>query len=228
MTRMFVGGRGGDDGGSGGNPIFSKYQKRSAKDAFIKKMKGIDDSKMTPQEKYQQNLDKKMADLRQKALYGGAANKFNMAGGGEEKKLSKSAEAFIRKLAEKQLKADEKKAMERSKVQIKAKYFTGMAGGKIDNKGRIYGANNRVIAKVNMKTGKVTNTWGTAICKYDANSPYCEHKISSYIANEAAKTQAAATAAASSNIWGSTGGSSGGMGSFYGHSDDSGNGGFWG
>jgi hypothetical protein len=234
MTRMFTGGRGGS--GDGGNPLFSKYKKRSAKDTFMKQQKGIDDSNLTPQEKYQKNLDSKMNDLRNQALLGGSKFKMSLPGteGGEERKLSKSAEAFIRALAEKKMREEQKKEKERASIKVTPKSFTGMVGGRIDGKGRIFGPDGKKIGQINLKTGKATNNWGTMICKYDPKSPYAEYKIASFIAHEyrANKGTLYGTAPAGGakggmgNFYGG-GSSGGGMGSFYGNSDG-GSGGFWG
>lgn len=235
MTRMFTGSRSGGSGG-GGNPIFSKYKKRSAKETFMKQMKGIDDSNLTPQEKYQKNLESKMSELRNQALLGGSKFKLNLPGteGGEERALSKSAEAFIKALAEKKLREEEKKEKERAGVKVVPKSFTGMVGGRIDRKGKIYGPDGRKIGQINLKTGRATNNWGTMICKYDPKSPYAEYKIASFIAHEYRPNKgtlygtAPAGGAGGGNIWGSTSGSGGGMGGFYGGNDDGGSGGFWG
>ena len=43
------------------NPLFSKYKKKSAAQVFLDKQKGIDESKLSPQEKYERILDKKLA-----------------------------------------------------------------------------------------------------------------------------------------------------------------------
>ncbi len=236
MTRMFTGSRGGS--GDGGNPIFSKYKKRSAKETFIKQMKGIDDSNLTPQEKYQKNLESKMSDLRNQALLGGSKYKMNLPGteGGEERKLSKSAEAFIKALAEKKIREEEKKEKERSNIKVVPKSFTGMVGGRIDKKGKIFGPDGRKIGQINMKTGKATNNWGTAICKYDPKSPYSEYKIASFIAHEYRPNKgtlygtapAGGSQGGMGNFYGGGSSSGGGMGGFYGGGDNKGGGGFWG
>ena len=87
MTRMFTGGRSGGEG-SNVNPLFEKYGKHSAKKTFLDKARGIDESKMTPEEKYKKTFDTKMAELKKKALQGGSKYKFALPGTNpeEEKK----------------------------------------------------------------------------------------------------------------------------------------------
>jgi hypothetical protein len=224
MTRMFTGGRSGGEG-SNVNPLFEKYGKHSAKKTFLDKARGIDESKLTPEERYKKTFDSKMAELKKKALEGGSKYKFSLPGTAqeEEKKISKTMEAFIMRAAMKKAKEEEKKAREQAQVQIKPKGYTGPYGGRIDAKGRIYGPGNQVVAKVDMKTGIVRSKSGTRICKYNPDSPYTDFKIVAHINRESNPNKA---------TWhGGTKGNSpvsgGGMGSFYGHTEDKG-GGFWG
>lgn len=234
MTRMFTGSRSSGDG-SNTNPIFDKYQKRSAKDIFMKKMRGVDDSNLSPEELYKKNLDKKINEMRNQAM-GNSKYKFVMPGteGGEERKLSKTAEAFIKRMAEKRLKEEQKKERDRQTLKVKAKAFTGMQGGRIDAKGRIYGPDQKLVGSVNLKTGKVANRWGNHICKYDPNSPYTEYLIAQYIAKEYNPNKGtlygvgmAKPTGGMGNFYGGGSSSGGGMGSFYGSSGDDKNS-FWG
>ncbi len=235
MTRMFTGGRSGGEGGSNTNPIFDKYGKRSAKQAFIDKARGVDDSKLTPEERYKKTFDKKMTELKQKALAGGSKYKFSLPGTNqeEEKKLSKTMEAFIMRAAMKKAKEEEKKQRESAQVKVKAKGFTGMYGGRIDAKGNIYGPGNKLLAKVDLKTGLVKSKSGTRICKYNPDSPYTDHAIVSFITKESNPNKATwmggttGHAGVGGGLYGPSPSSGGGMGSFYGHSDNKG-GGFWG
>jgi hypothetical protein len=220
MTRMFTGGR--EDGST--NSVFSKYSKKSAKDVFIKKMRGIDDSQLTEEERYQKIMDKKMNDLRKKAMEGGSKYSFTPPGCAApaegEKKVSKGMEAFIQRTAAKQAKEELKKELARATVKINAKYLTGQFGGAISKDGKITGPDRKIIAKINKKSGKIMSTTGVYIGKYDPNSPMSEFKIQQYIAQvyTAAKKKAEQ---AGGSVWGS------GMGNFYGNNDDKG-GGFWG
>jgi hypothetical protein len=239
MTRMFTGGRSSGDG-SNTNPIFDRYEKRSAKQTFINKSKGLSDDNLTPEEKYQKNVDKKVAELRAKALSGGSKYKFQLPGtdAGEEKKISKTMEAFIQRAAIKKAKEEQKKLEERAQVKVKAKSYTGMYGGRIDAKGRIYGPGNKLLGSVNMKTGIVKSKAGTRICKYNPTSPYTDHAIVQFIAKEcnpnkptwhggSAGHGAAMAGGSMGGFYGATPNNSSGMGSFYGNNDNKG-GGFWG
>ncbi len=257
MTRMFTGSRGDGAGGGTSNPIFDKYKKRSAKETFLNKMRGIDEAKMSEEEKYKKIFDEKLEELRQQALTGGRGSKYKFSlpgteqAEGEEKELSKSMEAFLRRMAMKKVKEQKKKDQERAQIKVKAQYFTGIQGGRIDAKGRIYGPDNRWVASVNLKTGKVMSRSGMRICKYNAKSPYTFHLIAQYIAREYGPNKGSfmggtngygtpasnamygpnSTADPNAGMGSFYGGGSapqGGMGGFYGGGDDNKGGGFWG
>jgi hypothetical protein len=169
------------------NPMFSKYKKKSAAQVFLDKKMGIDESKLTPEEKYQRILDAKINDMRLKAMQGGAGRFSMMSGaeGGEEKQLSKGMEAFVRQQAEKLAKAEHKKLMEKTVMQVKARNLPGGQGGWIDKKGNIFGPDRTVVAKINLKTGKVTALNGTYICKYKSGGNYgAESKIADFVAKK--------------------------------------------
>jgi hypothetical protein len=235
MTRNFTGARGGGDGGNV-NPIFERYGKHSAKKTFMDKARGIDDSKLTPEEKYQKTVAAKMDELKKKAMSGGSKYKFSLPGTNpnEEKKLSKNMEAFIARAAAKQAREEEKKRQQEAQVKISPKGFTGPYGGRIDAKGKIFGPGNKLLAKVNLKTGIVRSINGTRICKYNPKSPApSEHAIVQFISKECNPNKATwmgGTTGHAGSVMGSFYGNSappsGGMGSFYGHSDKGG--GFWG
>lgn len=222
MTRMFTGGRGNGET----NSIFSKYGQRSAKDVFMKKMRGIDDSQLTEEERYQKIVDKKMSDLRQKAMQGGSKYSFTPPGCAApaegEKKVSKGMEAFIQRVAAKQAKEELKKEIERSSIKINAKYLTGQFGGAIGKDGKIFGPDRKLVAKINKKSGRIMSETGVYIGKYDPNSPMSEYKIQQYIANVYTAAKRKAESSAGASVWGS------GMGSFYGGNNDDKGGGFWG
>ncbi len=237
MTRMFTGSRGGSGEGGGTNPIFDKYEKRSAKKTFMNKMRGIDDSNLTPEERYKKVFDKKVEELRAQALSGGSRYSFSMPGTEpQEKKISKGMEEFIRRIAAKKAKEEENKLRERNQVKIQPKVYMGLHGGRIDKKGRVYGPDNRWIASVNMKTGRVTSKSGMSICKYNPQSPYTDHQIVQFIAKEYNPNKPSffggsaghgAAGGGMGNFYGGGGNKGGGMGSFYGNDDNKG-GGFWG
>lgn len=262
MSRNFVGSRGGS-GGEGGNsnPIFDRYQKRSAKKMFMDKQRGIDDSQLSSEEQYKKIFDKKLDELRMQAMKGGGGGKYKFTMPGteeseeEEKPLSKRMEEFLARVARKKAKEEQQKQRERAGVNIKAKSFTGPQGGRIDRKGRIYGPNNTLLATVNLKTGQVRSKSGITLCKYKADSPITETKITQYIdqmsniggfhagAQGHGSTFGNGTSffggTAQTDLYGGGGGgggvgvgigteSGGGMAGFYGGGSDNGGGGFWG
>jgi hypothetical protein len=173
------------------NPLFSKYKKKSAAQVFLDKQKGIDESKLSPQEKYERILDKKIGEMRIKALQKGV--RFGQVGvEGEEKQLSKGMEMFVRQQAEKLAKAEHKKMMEKTAFKIKSRNLPGMQGGFIDSKGNVCGPDRKVIAKINPKTGKVTAMNGTYICKYKSGGNYAaESQIANFVAKAYHKPAAA-------------------------------------
>ena len=98
------------------------------------------------------------------------------------RKLSASAQKTIDDMINKRAK---KYAKEKSRVvKVVPKRFTGMQGGRIDNRGAIFGPDGRWIATVDKKTGKVRSRRGFVVCKYDPKSSVCEFRIASFIANE--------------------------------------------
>ncbi len=166
------------------NPLFSKYKKKSAAQVFMDKKLGIDESKLTPNEKYQRILDKKINDMRIQALQ--RTSRFGQVGAeGEEKQLSKGMEAFIRQQSEKLAKAEHKKLVEKTVMKVKKSNLPGGQGGYIDEKGNVYGPDRKVVAKINTKTGKVTASGGTYICKYKSGGSYgAECKIAAFVAKK--------------------------------------------
>lgn len=166
------------------NPLFSKYKKKSAAQVFMDKKLGIDESKLTPNEKYQRILDKKINDMRILAMQKGS--RFGQVGGdGEPKQLSKGMEAFVRQQAEKLAKVEHKKLVEKTVMKVKKSNLPGGQGGFIDEKGNVYGPDRKVVAKINVKTGKVTALGGAYICKYKSGGSYgAECKIAAFVAKK--------------------------------------------
>lgn len=239
MSRGFTGGRSTD------------APKRSAKEMYIRKAKGQGDDKLSPEARYEKLMNEKMEDIKKKVI---KSSRFAVQLPGTDsststREISKAAQDVIDKLAKERAKKHAKKNMYRN-MHIRAKSYTGMQGGRIDSKGRIYGPDGKYIAFVCKKSGKVKNRWGNTICKY-SDSGYCEFKIARFIAWTYDKKRLKSSIYAvkgfstsgggvygsvkdgahsnnSGGVWGNSGGSSGG--SVWGPSDNhgGGGGGIWG
>jgi hypothetical protein len=161
---------------------FSKHKKKSAAQIYMNKKSGVDEEKLTSQEKYQRILDKKINELKIQALTRGS--RFSMMGDQEEKPISKGMEMFIQKQAEKYAKAEHKKLKDLTMMKIKPVSFGG--GGSINKKGVVYGKDGRPVAKIDTKTGKIKGMDGSYIGKYKSGGSYgVEQKIASFINKKA-------------------------------------------
>ncbi|MBY0355408.1 MAG: hypothetical protein K2Q12_06710 [Rickettsiales bacterium] len=178
MSRGFNGARGGS-GGSGGT------KRRSAKDMFMAQMRGEDIyGGMSDDERYKKIFEEKLEELRTKAK-GSRKSSVVLPGTdpGAVRELSATAQKVIDDMLNKRAK---KFASERSRtVRVKPKVFTGVQGGRIDKNGNIFGPDNRWIASVDKKTGKIrSRRGGITVCTYNPNSSVCEFRITQFIANE--------------------------------------------
>ncbi len=187
-------------------------KKASASEAFIKAQKGGNTASSASAMSYDDILKAKMEEVRNDALKG-AKYSFHLDGtdAAECRQLSKSAQEVIQKVAEKRAKKAEKNAKKADIVAIQAKYFTGIQGGRIDNKGRIFDAAGQEVMSVDKKTGKIKNKFGSTVGKYNPNSPMSEHKICRLIDKYSTKKDGVGS------IWGSGGGN------VWGGGDDSSN-----
>lgn len=197
--------------GAGSGGIFGKKKKKTAKDLFIKKAKGEDDDLLTPEQRYQKMVQEKTDELR-KQMHKKSAGGFSLPGTDPEagKKLSKSAEAMIAMMAEKQAKAAAKK--QSKGVAIQAKWLG--ANGRIDKTGKIFGPDGKCVGKIDPKTNKIKANSGRTIGKYVPGSPMNETKIVRFIQSQQ-KPAAAKPAIGPGNFWGG-GGNNGGGGGFWG------------
>ncbi|MCI5050307.1 MAG: hypothetical protein MRY32_08270 [Rickettsiales bacterium] len=225
-----------------------KNNGKSAKAQFMKAMqKGLKNpAEQDAKARYKEILSEKMASVQKEAMKG-AKYSFQLPGtdASECRKLSKGAQEILEKVAEKQAKREQKKRERKmDKVAVKAKYFTGMQGGRIDNKGQIYDSAGQVIMKVDTKTGKIKNAaTGSTLAKYRPNCGYTEHRICELIARHdttkkdgwyAGSTDMSSiygTNTSNNSGWGDSGsgGSSiwGDTGGFWGNKNDDNNGGWW-
>ena len=178
MSRGFNGGRSG-----AGNKM---HKRRSAKEMFIAQMNGESDmyGGMSEEERYKKIFEDKLEELRTKAKSGRKASVLLPGTDpGQERELSATAQKVIDDMINKRAK---KFAKERSKVvRVKPKVFTGVQGGRIDKNGNIFGPDNRWIAVVDKKTGKIrSRRGGFTVCTYNPSSSVCEFRITQFIANE--------------------------------------------
>lgn len=229
MARGFTGSRGG--GGQFGN--FS-VKKHSSKDAFMKKLRGESDDKLSPEERYQKMVDEKTAAIKKDAMKGA---RFGVSLPGtdstqDSRQMSQSAQEIMEKMAREKAKKALKKSKKRSEVNITPKFLTGMQGGRIDSDGRIFDKHNKCIARIDKKTGKVKSSSGTHICNWTGSS-YNEYTIARFIdkhnqgrGGSLYGTKGHGDATASGNVWGGGGGSS--NADMWGNKKDDGGGGFWG
>lgn len=190
-----------------------KKKKKSAREMFEAKRRGEDDESLTPEQRYQKLVQEKTDELR-KQMQKGSKGGFVMPGTDPEagKKLSKSAEALIEMMAQKQAKAAQKKMVKASAIQAK---WLG-ASGRIDKSGKIYGADGKCVGSIDAKSGKIKASSGRTIGKYEPGSPMNETMIVRFIQSQAKKP-----AAPGSHGTISPGGFWGGGG------DDNKGGGFW-
>jgi hypothetical protein len=161
------------------------HKRRSAKEMFIAQMRGEDIyGGMSDEERYKKIFEEKLEELRTKAKN---SRKAGVILPGTDPNAVRELSASAQKVIEDMLNQRAKKfAKERSKmVRVKPKVFTGIQGGRIDKNGNIFGPDNRWIATVDKKTGKIrSRRGGFVICKYDPKSSICEFRITQFIANE--------------------------------------------
>jgi hypothetical protein len=178
MSRGFGGARAG-----GGNRT---HKRRSAKEMFIAQMRGEADmyGGLSEEDRYKKIFEEKLEELRTKAK-NSRRNSVMLPGTdpGQVRELSATAQKVIDDMINKRAK---KFAKERSKmVRVKPKVFTGVQGGRIDKNGNIFGPDNRWLATVDKKTGKIrSRRGGITVCTYNPNSSICEFRITQFIANE--------------------------------------------
>ncbi len=213
---------------------FQNKNSSSAKTQFLNSLKkgGKKPNEKTSEERYQEILKEKMDEVRTKAASGGKYA-FHLPGtdASDCRELSQGAQDILQRIAEKKAKKEEKKRKKEEGVSVKAKYFTGMQGGRIDNKGRIYDSKGQCILVVDAKTGNIKNKQtGCVVGKYKSGCGYSEHRICELISKYDTTKRAgwhagtAGHSAAGGNVWGSS--ASGG--DIWGNGASKGGGNIWG
>lgn len=186
-----------------------KNSSKSAKTQFMKSVagKGKKPTEKTAEERYQDILKEKMEEVRSKAM-NGAKYTFQLPGtdASECRELSAGAQEVLQKIAEKKAKKEEKKAKKEDVIKVSAKYFTGVQGGRIDAKGRIFDSKGQCILVVDKKTGSIKNArTGNIVGKYKAGCGYSEHRICELIGKYDTSRRAGWHAGAAGHAGASTG-----------------------
>ncbi len=176
MTRQFTGGR------SNFSSLTSKESHRKdVIDGLLRKKRGEREVKQTQESRYNKMVEEKMAEIKAKVSKSTRVSvQLPGVAPGQERELSKSAQDVVEQMAKMQAQKHAKKNKFKHMV-IRPRMFTGMQGGRIDNKGRIYGPDGRYIAFVCKKSGKVKGRNGNTICYRYADSSFCDYKISRFI-----------------------------------------------
>ena len=218
--------RGGFTGGrSGGGGSFGTFgsvgggdKRKNAKEMFIKKLRGESDDNLSNDEKYKKMFEEKMDKMRAEAMKGARFN-VSLPGTSQEgeRELSKSALAIIEQLAAKKAKAAAKKAKKAKEIKIRACNFGGLAGGRLDGKGRVFDADGKMVAKINTKTGfiQAKGGMGGSIGKYTGSSA-SEFKIARFIENGYNAKKLKESKAGVGGFWGGGGSSDDPTGGFWG------------
>lgn len=225
-----------------------KNNPNSAKAQFMKAFKkGSKKIEPDPKERYNEILKAKMKEVQAEASKG-AKYSFQLPGtdASECRKLSKGAQEVLQKIAEKKAKREEKRMEKADVVKVHAKHFTGMQGGRIDNRGYIYDSTGQWIMSVDKKSGKIKNrVTGCTVGKYNAACGYNEHRLCELIQKYDTSNQTGWYAGQggggihgkSGNVWGAESQSCGGgsiwgdntvsSGNIWGNKDDKDSGGWW-
>lgn len=192
MSRFFAGigkkggsGSGGKSGGGNGGmgmsdknaTLLSGIKSESLQKAMKHQKKGS-----AEEERYQQLIKEKFESNKGAFMMHGPRSGANRVSTGKEADQgpSKATMATMEKLAMKMAKAQMKKDKKREPVAIKAGYLSGMTGGYIDKKGRVFNAYNQQVLQIDLKSGKIKTVGlfgGSSIGKYDPNSTFCMYKI---------------------------------------------------
>lgn len=233
MTRFF-----GGMGGSGAGGRFNQGKKgvdaSNSLDRALAAKQGYKAKKtgdMTAEERYQKLISDKM-NAQKSQLMQKKKSCHQMPGVAPmEKEMSKSTQAALELIAQKMAKREMKKKEKPKELVITPTPIGGMYPGFIDAKGRIFGAGNKQILQIDLKTGRIKSMgfFGRNVGKFDPKSNFCFHKIQKHLEKHAIKMGYAEE----TSVWGvkekpadptSIYGSSGGWG---GSDDNKGGSGWW-
>lgn len=212
MTRFF-GGMGGSGAGSRFNSSKGSTNATSSLDRAMagKNAGGKKASDMSADERYQALIKEKMSAQKSDLMQAKKYSHQIPGTSSQPKEMSKSTQAALELMAQKMAKR-EMKGMKKPKVfEIKPTHVGGAYGGFIDAKGRVWGAGNKQILKIDTKTGdmKTMGFFGRKIGKYDPKSQFCANKIQKLLEKQAVKD-----GYGNNNVW--NGGGSGGSSDIYG------------
>ncbi|PIR31893.1 MAG: hypothetical protein COV36_06330 [Alphaproteobacteria bacterium CG11_big_fil_rev_8_21_14_0_20_44_7] len=176
MSRGFFGG-GGKKGGSrsgkkSGTNVFSR------RGATRKEM--IQDKSSHSVKDYSEMLE----DLLDEKLMSEDPRKYNFHMPGtqapEKREMTKGQKAAMELIKQKRMKKRTKKREQKVEVIPKA-FGDGPTGGRIDKKGNIMDNKGRILFRINLSTGVITNNTGMKVGKYKPNSLVCDTKIQKMI-----------------------------------------------
>lgn len=141
---------------------------------------------------------------------------------------SASFKAAVEQMISKAEKKAKKELAKKQQIEIKARQFTGGAGGRIDSRGNIYDSKGQIVMTVD-KNGNIKSPTGMNLGKYDPNSANLDARVSNMIARYSKADNAGSPWGGSSGGGGSDiyGNRTGGGGGLYGPSDDDKGGGWW-
>lgn len=227
MTRFF-GGMGGsgtgsrfNNGKSGSSNGGSSLDRAMAGKGGVKKA-----SDMTPEERYQSLIQEKLSAQKSELVKTKKYGHQIPGTSSQPKEMSKSTQAALELMAQKMAKREMKALKKPKTIEVKPTHVGGMYGGFIDAKGRVWGAGNKQVLQIDLKSGdmKTTGFFGRKIGKYDPKSQFCFNKIQKVLEKQAVKDGYGIN-----DVWGSGGGSSSGSGGIWGTTDnnDKGGSGWW-
>lgn len=176
MARGFTGTR------MGGSSLTSKETRRKEiVESLERKKRGERETTQTQEDRYGKMVEKKMQEIKEQ-LSKSVRTSVQLPGtsGAPKRELSKAAQDVVEQMA----KMKAQKYAKKNKFQgmtFRPRIFTGMQGGRIDSKGRIYGPDGRYIAFVCKKSGKVKSRNGQTICHRYTDSSFCDYKIVRFI-----------------------------------------------
>lgn len=147
-----------------------------------RKKRGERETVQTQEDRYNKMVEKKMKEIQEKVSKS-VRNQVILPGTSPSegtREISKAAQDVVEQMAK--MKAEKYAKKNKFKgMKIRPRIFTGMQGGRIDSKGRIFGPDGRYIAFVCKKTGKVKGRNGHTICYRYTDSSFCDYKISRFI-----------------------------------------------
>lgn len=189
----FFGGMGGGGAGSRFNKPKQGMEAGGSLERALAAKKGMESKKlgqMSAEERYQKLISDKMEAQKSRLMQ---AKKFSHQIPGVapmEKEMSKSTQAALELMAQKMAKREMRKKEKPKDLVISPTPIGGMYPGYIDAKGRVWGAGNKQVLQIDLKTGyiKTLGFFGRKVGKFDPKSNFCFHKIQKHLEKHAIKS----------------------------------------